>query len=261
MHLLPLLVISGFASATTQASAEKNLDAAPQAIDPIRNQNRTFSKDEVHTNVLKTLPSDRIIHSDGLHQYLRGNIGSNHTIYIPDQQKWALMSSVQVKQDSSNLTARQDQCFGYTSTWTDQTQSFWGAWTASSGCVYTGYDPAGASLGIDWGKSVSISENAGLGWSNIADVLSASVGFEVTTTWSNGGSQTCYVPGNSVGQIWAQNYLGWGWFWSASCFSCDYGSYCDASYVDGGATAPMSNWQWGTGFNLGCSTGYNMVSC
>ena len=256
MHLLPLLLVAGFASA-----APANTSSVIQALAPIKNQNRTYTKDEVHANVLKDLPSERIVQSHGLHQYFEENFGSNHTIYIADQQKWVDMGSVTVKQPSGNLTTRQTGCYGYTSTWAEQHQSFWGAWTASSGCLWTGYDPAGASMGISWSKSLSVEENAGLSWSTIASVLGASVGFGITTTWSHGGDQTCFIPGNSVGQIWAQNYLGWGWFWSASCFVCGNDQYCDASYVNGGATAPASSAQWGQGFNLGCSTGSNKVSC
>jgi hypothetical protein len=105
-----------------------------------------------------------------------------------------------------------------------------------------------------------------LNWNIIAQVLSASIGFTVTETWSSGGSDTCNVPAYSVGQIWEQNYLAWGWFWSEGCESCDYGGGCGGSYgfdalADGGATAPAASNELGQGVNVGCSTGSNNVQC
>lgn len=260
MHLLPLLAIAGFASAIPAT--------APHDIGSTINHNQTFTKEEVHRNVLKNLPSHHIVHSDGLIQYLRENAGSNHTIYVPDEQKWVSMSSFHVK-DSSNLTSSNlaeretapPVCTSWRQSWAAQTQTFWGAWTPASNCLWTGFDPAGASYTIDWSNSVSISENAGLSWGAIASILSASIGITVTQTSSNGGAQTCFIPGNSVGQMWAQKKLAWGWFWTQNCQSCNGQKTCDAGWADGGATAPFASNQHGQGFNLGCSTGRDKVDC
>lgn len=101
-----------------------------------------------------------------------------------------------------------------------------------------------------------------LGTGEVVRLLSAAVGFSVTQSWSNSGSITCHVPGNSVGQIWIQNRIAWGNYFKASCFSYAYGgNKCDEWYGQGGASAPRETNQWGVGVNLGCSTGWSKVQC
>lgn len=71
---------------------------------------------------------------------------------------------------------------------------------------------------------------------------------------------TCTIPGQSVGQIWLQNFLVWGWMWSKSCYNCSYGGYCNNERARGGALAPATSAGAG-GANYGCSVGYDKVRC
>jgi hypothetical protein len=130
---------------------------------PVR-QNRNYTSDEVHANVLAYHPQEWIVSSDSLHKYLNDNIGANHTIYISEQQKWISMSSVYIKTHTGSRKRQgsgTSPCFGYTNTWVAQTQSWWNSWSPASGCLYTGNSAGGGSSNINWSYSLSISETAG----------------------------------------------------------------------------------------------------
>lgn len=109
--------------------------------------------------------------------------------------------------------------------------------------------------------SIAISENAGLSFSIIKDVLSATLGLTVTETYTSIRSYTCNVGPKSVVQVWARPYIVWGWFWSQTCMSNAMCGGCNAEFVNGGATAPAINPGTGQWLNYGCSTGTKNVQC
>ncbi|KAJ2971789.1 hypothetical protein NQ176_g7527 [Zarea fungicola] len=206
---------------------------------------------------------DHIIHSDNLYDYFSDNHGANHTIYVNNTRAFIDMSQVKPQ-----LGKRQyaNPCFGYVSNWAEQVQHWWGEWHPASGCLYTGNDKAGGSYNMAWSYSLSIADNTGVSWSIIEKVLTMSSQITVTQIWSHSGSITCNVPGNSVGQVWIQNALVWGWMWSEGCQSCGYGGGCGLPFgykarADGGALAPVASTNGGQGANYGCSAGASKVKC
>lgn len=148
----------------------------------------------------------------------------------------------------------------YTKTYTKQTGQWWDSWYPASSCLYTGYSDGGGSQAISTTKSTTITTTAALDWKIIADVLSANLGIWVAQGWSESRTYTCNVQANSVVQVWAQQYLAWGWFWSQQCYSNSACGGCAGEYVNGGATAPASAPN-GQKVNYGCSTGYDKVQC
>lgn len=263
MRPLHIIVRAGLVvAASLSAIVEPNLGLSTTSQQlPYRN----LTSDEVHRNILRNLPSEWLVKSDDLHKYFKDNLGANHTIYLVDEQKFVSMKNAKVKNAPSLVVngdpGDQDPCYHYTSTWTVQTGQWFGAWVPASQCLWTGLSTAGGSVSIAWSASTSITENANLDWDIIADILSVSIGFSVTHTWSETSTYQCDAPAESVVQIWEQTYLAWGWFWSSGCQRCDFGGGCGGSWgfnprPDGGATAPASNH-----FNIGCSTGKSNVQC
>lgn len=189
--------------------------------------------------------------------------GSNHTIYLSDEK--AFVSMAKVEYDVKNLHSRESgPCIvpaKYTKTYTKQTGQWYGSWSPASACQYGQKSTGGGSSAISYSSSISITENAGLDWTIIKDVLSASLGLTVTETWGESKTYTCTLPPKSVVQIWSQPYIAWGWFWSQTCVSNPMCGGCANERVDGGATAPAQNPGTHQFFQLGCSTGTNNVRC
>jgi hypothetical protein len=270
MHLFYIIALAGLAASSPTSPKVPGpsfvLDGTSAPAD-----NQTLTPQEAHENALKYVQADRIVESASLYTYLKSNLGSNHTIYVSDQQKFVDLSSVYLKPSSGENGTKhkrqgeEDPCFGYNNYWSEQTQTWFNSWQPVSGCQYTGLDPNGGTFSLNWGSSISITETFGLDWGIIEDILSASIGFSVTETWSNGGAAACNIPGNSVGQIWDQNRIVWGWVWQEGCESCDYGGGCGGQFGSstalGGAEAPAASYTEGTGWNIGCSTGYANVQC
>ncbi len=124
-------------------------------------------------------------------------------------------------------------------------------------CLKTGNSNDGGSQSLSWAMTTTLTETGGLDWNVIVDVLSASLSFSVSESWTESSTTTCLVQANSVMQVWETTYLGWGHFNSQSCQSCDYGSYCDGAYDSATAAAPQADH-----YTLGCSTGWaNVVGC
>ncbi|KAF1947177.1 hypothetical protein EJ02DRAFT_417773 [Clathrospora elynae] len=73
-----------------------------------------------------------------------------------------------------------DVCYTYASYWAEQVLTWWDPWSPCSRCAHTGMNLGGADL--SWSFNVSVSENAGLDWSRINDMLGASAGVSLTTT-------------------------------------------------------------------------------
>jgi hypothetical protein len=163
MHLLHILVLAGLAAAAPTAPVNNVKPGLILSGSPVTMLDRYYTSDEIHANVLSNLPSQWIITSDSLHQYLKDNIGANHTIYVSDQQKWISMPSVYVKQSSPSRKRQgeEDPCYGYTNTWVAQTGSWWNSWAPASGCLYTGDSSGSGSETINWSFSISIAENTG----------------------------------------------------------------------------------------------------
>lgn len=228
------------------------------------NNKTSLTNDDIHKNIMKHFHKDYIINSTDIIGFLDANLDiANKTsvIYVADHRKFILTSSISTTPpNGTNLAKRQCASRYYTTYWVAQNQWWWDQWEPASGCIYTGYDPAGATITINYGWSQSIAVNGGLDWNLIVDTLSASVGFTVTTTNSRNDGISCNIPGYSVGQIWYQQVTAWGWYNAEDCVACD-SIVCGDTYYPGSATAPAkTGYGWWTE-NLGCSTGSSNVRC
>lgn len=212
-----------------------------------------YTPDQTHNNILNYHPDERIVHSDQLHQYLSEHGSENHTVYVSDLRTFVAMSPV------AKIQKRQYpgvMCARYTSYQSKNPKSYWDEWKPASKCHWTGYDPAGGIESIAWSTSIAYTETAGLDWNVVKDVLSASLGFSVTETFTKSDTKSCNIPGNSVGQIWSQNKLGFVNMESAECSSCSWGSTCGEWSPAGDAIAPAKEDP-----QTGCSTGQDKVKC
>ncbi|KAJ2977823.1 hypothetical protein NQ176_g4157 [Zarea fungicola] len=223
----------------------------------------SLSQDQMHKNVLNNHPAHWIVNSTHLEEYLLANRDANHTIYISDEK--AFVSLATVEYDVERLATRDSgPCripSKYIKTYTKQTGQWPGAWTPASSCLFTGKSNLGGSEAISTSFALAIAENAGLSFTLIKDVLSATLGLTVTETYTTTRTWTCNVNANSVVQVWNQPYLAWGWFWSQSCDTNTICGGCGPEYVNGGATAPAMNPSSGQWLNYGCSTGQSNVRC
>lgn len=196
---------------------------------------------------------------------------ANHTIYLSDEQAFVSLATVEynvehpVAHNSSSLASREGgPCIApakYTKTYTKQAQQFPGGWSPASGCLYGQKSDAGGSQNLQVSYSIAVQENAGLSWTLIKDVLSATLGLQVTETYSTSRTYTCNMNKKSVVQVWAQPYIAWGWFWSQTCTTFSACGGCAPEYVNGGATAPALNPNTHQWLNYGCSTGVSNVKC
>jgi len=174
MRCFSILPLVGLVS--TQACLESaNRSTIPQNTLPVATQNIlpvtippqsyvNLTSDEAHANVLRNYRADYIISSDTLYQYLKQNIGSNHSVYVSDKRRWIYLPSVYVPATKRAMIKRQgddNPCFGYTNHYVMQTGSWWNSWSPASSCQYNGDDPDSATYQVSWSFSLSISENAG----------------------------------------------------------------------------------------------------
>lgn len=214
-----------------------------------------FSAEEAHANVLKYHPAGLIIQSEQLYDYSNTHSNENHTIYIEDQRSFIPMTSV--SKNKKRQWNGAGNCAGATRYSAENPSIWWDKWRPVSQCVWTGLDPAGGSEAIGWSTSIAYTETAGLDWQLIEDVLSASVGFSVTETFTKTDTKTCSIPGNSVGQVWEQTKLGSAHISSRVCQVCAFGEdKCQPDSDAGVATAPS-----GEQYATGCSTGMDNVQC
>lgn len=196
---------------------------------------------------------------------------ANHTIYLSDEQAFVSLATIEhnnqhkVEHNASSLIGRETgPCIFptyYTKSYTKQTLQYSGTWKPASSCLYTGLSNAGGSQNIQTSYSIAIEGNAGLSWTVIKDVLSATLGISVTETYSSSRTYLCAVNKNSVVQVWTQPYIAWGWFWSQKCAVNRLCGDCSAEYVNGGAYAPAMNPNTKQWLNYGCSTGQKNVQC
>lgn len=110
-------------------------------------------------------------------------------------------------------------------------------------------------------SSLAIATSIGLDYKAIKDILSLTLGITVTQTWTESKTIRCTVKPSSVVQVWSQQYIAWGWFWSQTCPVDKRCGGCAAEKVLGGATAPAVNPNTGLHVNYGCSTGASKVKC
>lgn len=148
-------------AASSEANAGLNISGALND-----KKNGTFTAAEIHANVLKHYPAENVLTSENLYPYLLSNQNANHTIYLSDTRAFIDLRTVHQKQpatDSSNPYKRQgggtNPCFGYTSTYTTSSGSYWSAWSPVSSCLYTGASSAAGSQALAWSTSVAYQES------------------------------------------------------------------------------------------------------
>jgi hypothetical protein len=139
-----------------------SLAGLAMALLPPSTGNITVTPEQIHANIMRNMPADRIVTSNSLTDYLNANLGANHTIYISDVGRFINMASVEPA-----LTTRDDDrgapptCINFQKYWAEQIQHWWKPWVPVSSCQYTEFDPDGGSFSLNWGFSLSIEENAG----------------------------------------------------------------------------------------------------
>ncbi|KAL9570487.1 hypothetical protein ACKAV7_005375 [Fusarium commune] len=233
-------------------------------------QSRKIHDDELHARTLANHPKDLIIDSQDLDDYIKQHSDSDGVIYLKDKQSFVPMSSVSVLEEDSETedegrAKRQfsSPCYVYNEWQARDAKSAWGPWEPASGCLYTGLSAGSGTRTISWSKSVSVEVSGGLDWNPIKDVLGVSLGVSVTKTWTDGGKIDCNIPAGSVGQIWAQKYIGEAHMWKRMCQSCGVsGRKCLGNWKEAGfVKAPSDGSDPAKNLNTGCSTGTKDVKC
>ncbi|KAF5722382.1 hypothetical protein FMUND_2894 [Fusarium mundagurra] len=255
---LLLFALTGFASASPTGLLTTSHDL----------QAREIHADELHARALVNHPKDLIIDSGDLNDYIKKHPNSDSVVYLKDKQSFVPLSSVSVVEDKEakdDKSKRQytGPCYVYDQWQARDSQSYWGPWETASGCLYTGLSEGSGTRTISWSKSVSVEVSGGLDWNPIKDVLGVSLGLAVTNTWTDGGKIDCNIPAGSVGQIWAQKYLGEAHMWKRMCQSCGAsGQKCLGDWEEAGfVKAPTDGSDPDKNLNTGCSTGNENVKC
>ncbi|KAF5987554.1 hypothetical protein FBULB1_1943 [Fusarium bulbicola] len=255
---LLLFALTGFASASPTGLLTSSHDL----------QAREIHADELHARALVNHPKDLIIDSGDLNDYIKKHPNSDSVVYLKDKQSFVPLSSVsevEDKETKNDKSKRQysSPCYVYDQWQARDSQSYWGPWETASGCLYTGLSEGSGTRTISWSKSVSVEVSGGLDWNPIKDVLGVSLGLAVTNTWTDGGKIDCNIPARSVGQIWAQKYLGEAHMWKRMCQSCGVsGQKCLGDWEEAGfVKAPTDGSDPGKNLNTGCSTGNENVKC
>jgi hypothetical protein len=259
MQLLRILALVGLTVASVPQSSQPSPELA--LIGPPKTQkSHNITTADIHAHVLKTFRSDHITTTKDLHNYFGKHYGSKHTVYLSDTQSFVSMESVKPKTAarSNSVHARQVGCWWYTTAWTIQQAQYWDMRKIASGCLSTGASDAGGSRTITWEASASISYTGSLDWGLITDVMTASLSITVTQEWSKSDSVTCNVNANSVVQVWETTWLAWAHFNAEDNYVCSTGVYPGATYDAGTAAAPAAQ---NNGYWIGCSTGWDKVSC
>ncbi|KAI8808553.1 hypothetical protein BJ742DRAFT_853354 [Cladochytrium replicatum] len=147
---------------------------------------------------------------------------------------------------------------------------WWAPWKKASGCYYAGNSQGSSTFSMEWSSSESkeyssgVSVSVGGAWKSI---LNANVGYNhgwtFGTSSTKGGSYACTVPAGSVGQMWSQQAMGWS---DGRYRTCTRKYVCGAITSDTcGAWSASIHQDWvlqdANNVNLGCSTGYDKVSC
>ncbi|KAF4495894.1 hypothetical protein FAGAP_7971 [Fusarium agapanthi] len=228
---LLLFALTGFASASPTGLLTGSHDL----------QAREIHADELHARALANHPKDLIIDSVDLNDYIKKHPNSDSVVYLKDKQSFVPLSSVSEVEDKETKNDK----------------------SKPSGCLYTGLSEGSGTRTISWSKSVSVEVSGGLDWNPIKDVLGVSLGLAVTNTWTDGGKIDCNIPAGSVGQIWAQKYLGEAHMWKRMCQSCGVsGQKCLGDWEETGfVKAPTDGSDPGKNLNTGCSTGNDNVKC
>jgi hypothetical protein len=222
-----------------------------------------LTKDEIHKNIMENHPKGMTMNATHFYDHISKNVMQpDDIVYIEDEQRFAHSFN---GTSNVNMTKRQYSQNGgtsYVSSWVQQTNSWFNPWGPASICLWTGYDPQGASETFTAGWSVSTSYNGGISLNLFNNLLSVSLGVTVTDTNSQSFSYTCTIPGNSVGQIWYSLWIGWGFIQSQNCVSYAYGpNQCYADYWYTSGTSPAVSGQGWWTEQLGCSTSCAHVCC
>ncbi|KIL89185.1 hypothetical protein FAVG1_07579 [Fusarium avenaceum] len=233
---------------------------------------RKIHVDEMHARALANHPKDLVIDSADLHDFMEKNNGSDVIVYLQDERVYVPMTDVSLLDASEDKVGAKDgkskrqyaaPCYGYNQWQARDAKSWWGPWETASSCTYTGLSQGTGVQGITWSKSVAVEVSAGIEFGVIKDILGISAGVSVTNTWTDGGKIDCTIPAGSVGQIWAQKYMGEANMWSITCQSCGIsGQSCIGDWVERGfVKAPSDGSDPGRNMNTGCSTGSENVKC
>jgi len=254
MHFLPILAgISVALALPTQLNESLNSFPNTTAV-------QAYSDEDVHSNILKNFPSEYIISSENLIQFIREHPDNAHSVYLRDTKVFIDTSSL-----SGHAIQKRQGGFSppvpITQTSLKNARSWWSAWQPASSCQHTGLDGSGGSINIGWSYSVAAQVSAGISLKDVIKDLTATVGFSLTTTSTKSGTETCNIPGNSVGQVWSQVRLGYAdvqsqtcWYYNGALTSCNAVVALGSITVPGDSSQPRN-------YQIGCSVGSSNVRC
>lgn len=209
-----LSIIFSVSFASLAIASPLSLSSTSVDLDP-----RKIHVDEMHARALANHPKDLVIDSADLHDFMEKNNGSDVIVYLQDERVYVPMTDVSLLDASEDKVGAKDgkskrqyaaPCYGYNQWQARDAKSWWGPWETASSCTYTGLSQGTGVQGITWSKSVAVEVSAGIEFGVIKDILGISAGVSVTNTWTDGGKIDCTIPAGSVGQIWAQKYMGEG---------------------------------------------------
>lgn len=203
------------------------------------------------------------VHNEtSLHKSIMANETLPAIVYLEDKRLLVDTSTIQTDVDrivDGKLQGRQEGCFNsyYDSYSVDGNWANWGNWLPISSCLQTGLSQAGGSTSFRWGYSMNFAESISWNPASLLGALSPSFTFQLTESYSNSNSYSCNVPGNSVGQLWFQNFNGYGYVYKTTCHNAGAcGIYCGGRQGPNYSGAPGN---YATQF--GCSNGWSHVNC
>jgi hypothetical protein len=193
-----------------------------------------------------------------LYELIIANVTLPAFVYHEDIGAVVDTSSIRIGSNNNhNLQERQCIPSSYYAYYSEGAWATWGHWTPTTGCLYTGLDSAGGSLGFSVGFSMSYAESWGFGGSGIVAGLSPSFTFTLTEQYSWTWSYTCNVPANSVGQVYQRQFAGYGYVYQQLCYNAGAcGITCGDAQGPNYAGAPDM-----AVLDYGCSTGCENVAC
>ncbi|OOQ81749.1 hypothetical protein PEBR_43018 [Penicillium brasilianum] len=199
-----------------------------------------------------------VYNTTSLHELIITNASLPAFVYHEDIGAVVDTSTIRIGSNNiHNLQERQCVTSSYYAFYNEGAWATWGQWTPTSGCLYTGLDDAGGSLGFSIGFSMSYAESWSFGGNGIVAGLSPSFTFTLTEQYSWTWSYTCNVPANSVGQVYQRQFAGYGYVYAQLCYNAGAcGITCGAAQGPNYAGAPDM-----AVLNYGCSTGCSNVAC
>ena len=143
LHRFALILTVGVATAMPALFSGDSL--------PMSLAGRSLTADEMHANVLRAWPVDKVIESRGLEKYIAENpAAAGSTVYLKDRRSFTELPA--------NLTlGTRETCRTTTSRYVLRTQEIWDPWEPLTSCLKTDKAPNGGyiTMSVEFSKSSS----------------------------------------------------------------------------------------------------------